>query len=223
MRSYPAILQVVRPALFIDPAIRNRYVLRSPEPGTALVWDGIFGGTGPGEIEVGSGKGRFLVEAAVAAPATRFLAVEIKARLVAYIAGRLDRHRIDNARVLHGDGLALLRDHVPPASVSAIHVYFPDPWWKKPHRKRRLYTPEFLAACDRALAEGGRLHLASDVAGVFEGLAAAAETTGFRAVAESDPFSAQAGTGPSNFECKAISGGRAIRRAIYIRSRPGGS
>jgi tRNA (guanine-N7-)-methyltransferase len=65
------------------------------------------------------------------------------------------------------DARLFLRDCVPPGSVQAVHVYFPDPWWKKRHRKRRVFTPEFAAQCERVLRPGGLLHLVTDVEEYF--------------------------------------------------------
>jgi tRNA (guanine-N7-)-methyltransferase len=65
------------------------------------------------------------------------------------------------------DARVLLRDHVPAGSVRAVHVYFPDPWWKKRHHKRRVFTGDFVASVVRALSPGGRLHIATDVEAYF--------------------------------------------------------
>ncbi len=82
-------------------------------------------------------------------------------------ADRLARRGTANVRLACTDAQWLLRERVPAASVAAIHVYFPDPWWKKRHRKRRLFTGEFAAQCARVLPPGGKLYFVSDVAEYF--------------------------------------------------------
>ena len=84
-----------------------------------------------------------------------------------FIAARLAKKELPNARILHGDGVAFLAT-VPDDSVSAVHVYFPDPWWKKRHRKRRVMNESLLAAVDRILVPDGRLHFWTDVKEYFE-------------------------------------------------------
>jgi tRNA (guanine-N7-)-methyltransferase len=71
-------------------------------------------------------------------------------------------------RLAQGDARLILRDRVPAASLQALHVYFPDPWWKTRHHKRRVFTPEFAAQCERTLRPGGRLHIATDVGDYFQ-------------------------------------------------------
>ena len=113
----------------------------------------------------------------------------------------------------------MIRDYVPAGSVAAVHVYFPDPWWKTRHKKRLLFTPEFAGLVARALVVGGRLHFASDVAGYFEmvsGLMA-----GVPAFALLPPPAARPPTHDmdylTNFERKFRKEGRPIYRAEYDR------
>ncbi|MGE3808239.1 MAG: tRNA (guanosine(46)-N7)-methyltransferase TrmB [Gemmataceae bacterium] len=139
------------------------------DPDEPIPLDGprIFGNERPVEIEVGFGKGWFLVSAAQACPQTNFLGIEIMRKFQLYVAGRLVRNKLTNARVARADARIFLRDHLPTSSVQAMHVYFPDPWWKKRHYKRRLFTAEFAAECGRVLQPGGLLHVVTDVADYF--------------------------------------------------------
>lgn len=111
--------------------------------------------TTPIEIEIGSGKGNFLAEYCQKRPEVRLVAVEIEAKYAKYAGGRLERNGIPNGISLRGDALLFLRDYVPSDSLSAFHMYQPDPWPKEQHRRRRLLRPEFLAEIFRTARPGG--------------------------------------------------------------------
>lgn len=143
------------------------YLLELPEPPVPLDWRAVFGNDQPVEIEVGFGKGLFLLRAAQRSPEVNFLGIEVVRKLQLYTAGRFAKRGLRNARFVKADARLLLRDRVAAASVQAMHVYFPDPWWKKRHHKRRLFTADFVCQCERVLRGGGRLHVATDVADYF--------------------------------------------------------
>lgn len=142
----------------------------------------------PVELEIGSGKGLFLAAASAARPDTNFLGVEISAGYARLCAGRLAAARATNARIVHGDGTFLVRSLLPDASLAAIHVYFPDPWWKARHRKRRVLSDTFLEHAARILVASGSLHVWTDVEEYFrETLTLAAATGLFSAPVEEPP------------------------------------
>lgn len=122
----------------------------------------------PLEFEIGSGKGLFLTSAALDYPERNFLGVEIAGKYARFAASQLAKHNLTNAMVLRGDGVAFLKEHPPDAAFSAVHVYFPDPWWKRRHRKRRVVNEPFLTQAIRTLRDGGELHLWTDVEEYFE-------------------------------------------------------
>lgn len=132
-----------------------------------LDWPALFGNSHPVEIEVGFGKGMFLVSAATSRPERNFLGIEIARKLQLYTAARLARRNLRNVRVACGDAYLLFRDRVADASVETVHVYFPDPWWKQRHRKRRIFSANFAAEVERVLMPGGFLRLATDVEEYF--------------------------------------------------------
>jgi tRNA (guanine-N7-)-methyltransferase len=153
----------------LPPEALAPHVLETPASGpeTARVgpvsWPALFGNDHPVEIEVGFGKGLFLVTAGQANPGTNYFGIEIVRKYQLFTATRLARRGLVNVRVTCADARSFLRERVAPGSVRAVHVYFPDPWWKKRHHKRRVFTPEFAAACERVLEPGGELLVTTDV------------------------------------------------------------
>jgi tRNA (guanine-N7-)-methyltransferase len=133
-------------------------------------WDpvAIFGHSAPLEIEVGTGKGLFLRNAARERPAIDFLGIEIGHKYARFAAAGLVKAGLANARVISGDGLRVFAELIPDSSLAAVHVYFPDPWWKKRHRKRRVMNETFVAHVERALVSGGTLHFWTDVEEYFQ-------------------------------------------------------
>jgi tRNA (guanine-N7-)-methyltransferase len=143
------------------------YLFTPPDPPTVVSWTKVFGSDCPVEIEVGCGKGLFLVTAGQRHADVNFFGIEIERKYQLFTANRLAKRGLRNVRVACADARAFLRDFVPPGSVRAVHVYFPDPWWKKRHHKRRLFTQDFAAACAAVLKEGGKLEVMSDVEEYF--------------------------------------------------------
>ena len=133
-----------------------------------LVWSELFGNDHPVEIEVGFGKGLFLANSGAARPEVNFLGIEIERKYVLLSAERLAKRKIANVRLACTDARWLLKECIATQSVQALHVYFPDPWWKQRHRKRKLLTADFTVECARVLKVGGRLHFVTDVAEYFE-------------------------------------------------------
>jgi tRNA (guanine-N7-)-methyltransferase len=127
-----------------------------------LDFDAAFGRGGPRVLEVGFGMGRSLLEMARAAPATNFIGVEVHQPGVGKLLQAMDEHGVQNIRIYRRDAVEVLRDCIPDSSLDAVHVFFPDPWHKKRHHKRRLIQPPFVALVGNKLKPGGVLHLATD-------------------------------------------------------------
>jgi tRNA (guanine-N7-)-methyltransferase len=134
-------------------------------------WHALFGNDHPVEIEIGPGRGDVLLAFATARPSVNFFAIEHVRGAAQHVALRLRAAGIGNARVLVADAACVVARLVPPASVAAYHVYFPDPWPKRRHHKRRLVTPAFAAAVARSLVPGGVVHVATDVRDLFDEIA----------------------------------------------------
>ncbi len=131
-------------------------------------WVQFFGNENPVELDIGCGRGMFLVRASLANPNVNYVGVEIDYKEGRRAARRLWKRSLPNARVLGGDARDFLRKYVPPHSVSAVHVYFPDPWWKRKHKKRRLFNHVFTDLLAWVLKEGGEVHAWTDVEDYFE-------------------------------------------------------
>jgi tRNA (guanine-N7-)-methyltransferase len=196
-------------------------LLETPDSSTpmAIDWPSVFGNDRPVELEIGSGKGGFLLTAAQARPDVNFVGVEIERKYQLYTATRLAKRELTNVRVVKADARQWLRDAVAPASIQAIHVYFPDPWWKRRHLKRRIFTADFFVHCQRILRPGGQLRFATDVEAYFDlavglvgehtRLSPAAEPMNPSALADADYL--------TNYERKFRNEGRPIFRATYLR------
>lgn len=132
-------------------------------------WDPelLFGREAPIEFEIGSGKGMFLANAAAAEPGHDFLGVEVAYRYALMAAAGLVKANLSNAMILCADAAALLTDWVPSSSLAAVHIYFPDPWWKKSHRKRRIVRGDVVKMIEDRLVPGGKLWLRTDVEEYF--------------------------------------------------------
>src|SRR5207244_2113668 len=128
----------------------------------------LFGHGAPLEVEVGSGKGLFLARTSADHPDRNFLGIEIARKYARYAGARLARQQSTNAVIICGDALALFQRWFADASLGAVHVYFPDPWWKKRHKKRRVMNEQFLRDVERTLATGGWLHFWTDVEEYFQ-------------------------------------------------------
>jgi len=127
----------------------------------------LFPTNAPIELEVGSGKGLFLDTASAARPDRNFLGAELAVGYARLCAARLARRAALNARMIQGDATWLVRGLLPDACLATIHVYFPDPWWKARHRKRRVLSDTFLRHAGRVLPAGGELHVWTDVEEYF--------------------------------------------------------
>lgn len=130
--------------------------------------DSLFGNKKPLEIEIGSGKGLFLTTAAGSTPEHNFLGIEIIGKYARHSAAKIARAQLGNALMVSGNAEPILSKQIEQSSLEAVHVYFPDPWWKKRHRKRRVLNETSLRNILRVLRLGGRFHFWTDVLDYFE-------------------------------------------------------
>ena len=137
-----------------------RFVL--PFQHTPLDFAASFGRHAPVVLEIGFGMGDATAQIAAALPGTDFIGIEVHAPGVGALLKRIGEQQLTNLRLVQHDAVEVLQQMVAPASLAGVHVYFPDPWHKKRHHKRRLIQPAFVALLASRLAEGGYLHCATD-------------------------------------------------------------
>jgi tRNA (guanine-N7-)-methyltransferase len=132
------------------------------QPGQVLDLPALFGNGRPVVLEIGFGNGESLAAMAAAAPDTNFLGVEVHRPGVGHLLLTIERLGLTNLRLLREDAQALLVDGLAPASLAGVNLFFPDPWPKKRHHKRRIVQPAFAERLARVITPGGLFHAATD-------------------------------------------------------------
>ncbi len=177
-----------------------------------LVWQAVFGNANPVELEIGIGKGRFLLDAAGRQPEVNYVGVEWASKYLRLALGRAERRGLANVRLVHVDAREFVEFFVGSSSLQALHLYFPDPWPKKRHHKRRLFDASFLDHVERVLCPGGLFWVATDHAEYYAVMTDLLERrTGLLRVDE-----VWAGTA-TNYEAKYVVEGRPIHRQVLRR------
>jgi len=131
-------------------------------PTVTLEFQQIFANSNPVYLEIGFGNGKALAEAADLHPHNNYLGVEVHGPGVGHLMIKLAEQQSSNVRILQTDAMDLLRHRIPPNSLSGVFLFFPDPWPKKKHHKRRIVQAEFVKLIQCALKPGGYLHMATD-------------------------------------------------------------
>lgn len=177
--------------------------------------DRLLSGSGPWEVELGFGKGRFLLERASACRERRFLGIEIASPYYRLAAGRAERRGLTNLVLIRGESLYLLATALPRRFAEAVHVYFPDPWPKSRHQKRRLFDAESIDLILDSLVAGGVLYFASDHPDYGPAVRELLLShPGLEVRSRADPWPGGART---NYEAKYIQEGRGI---VRLEARP---
>ena len=183
-----------------------------------LELDELAPGEGSWEVEIGFGKGRYLLQRAQAEPENRFLGIEIAGKYYRILAKRARKRRLGNLLALLGDAPYLMSAVLPRGFARAVHVYFPDPWPKKRHHKRRLFDPKNLDLLLGLLQPEGRLWFATDF---LDYGALVVEMLERMPGIEIERLSGPWPEGPrTNYEAKYVEEGRPILR-LGVRRRPG--
>ena len=192
---------------------QERTLDAEPSP---LDLDRLVPGSGPWEVEIGFGKGRFLLAQAKANPSRRYLGIEVVSKYQRLLAGRAARQDVGNLVAIRGEALYLLGSVLPLGFADTLHVYFPDPWPKARHLRRRLFDAESLDLLVGTLRPNGRLCFASDFVEYGEKVVALLEgMPGLTTTRIEAPWPDGART---NYEAKYMREGRPIVRAIAQRT-----
>ena len=208
MRRQP--LKVEAPELRLDPE-------RVAEP---FEWGELFPTKRPVEVEIGIGKGRFLLDAAEKRPEINHLGVEWANKYLRFAESRAQRRGLENIRFVRVDAREMMSS-IPACSVQAFYVFYPDPWPKKRHHKRRFLREDMAAELARVLVAGGKLHVATDHADYWEALQPVFdEHPAFeRQAAFGGPeFPLAEGEPLTHFEIKYAVEERSRHRASWVRS-----
>jgi tRNA (guanine-N7-)-methyltransferase len=177
----------------------------------------LFGNAHSVEVEIGIGKGRFLLTQGAARPEVNFLGVEWSLKYLRLAKERARRQGLANIRLFRGDARHVLAALLPDRSVARVHVYCPDPWPKKRHRKRRLFTPATAAHLGRVLIPGGFLDLSTDVRDYFEEIRALVPAASGLKEGVDPLFPIESAAGRTSYEEKYLLVGKLIHRATYVR------
>jgi len=195
--------------------------LDPPEEGATVDPQSWFETPGDFELEIGCGKGGFLLSRARHKPTVRLLGIEWANKYYKYAADRMARWSMTNVRLMRTDARQFVIRHLPPSCMTVLHLYHPDPWPKKRHTKRRIIRPDFIAAVAASLAPDGRWMFQSDHLEYFEeGVALIKEHPQLKTIpwdqADADAGEDWAGT---NFEVKYTREGRPIYRQAFRKHR----
>ncbi|MBI4553003.1 MAG: tRNA (guanosine(46)-N7)-methyltransferase TrmB [Candidatus Latescibacteria bacterium] len=185
-------------------------------------WVALFGNASPVEVEIGCGKGRFLIASAMQYPDVNYVGIERAVRYFRIVKERVARRALTNVRLLCDDAGYFVRKFIPDGSIGAYHVYFPDPWPKKRHRKRRLFQGDFPAHLARTLCAEGTIDLATDYEEYFSEIVSLLDACpGLRRMSGLPDRVRLLGTGVTNFEVKYTAEGRLIYRAAFRKTDDG--
>jgi tRNA (guanine-N7-)-methyltransferase len=188
-----------------------------PDPIDASVW---FGRTAPGGLvcEIGCGTGTSTVAMAQSEPHIDVVGVEVYRRGLAQLLGAVDRVGVSNIRLVRGDGVDVLEHLVGWQTLTGVRVFFPDPWPKSRHHKRRLLQPSTMALIADRLRPGGVLHAATDHLGYAEQIAAAGDGEPLLRRAEPDELLPMSVHRPATkYETKAREAGSPVTELIWVR------
>ena len=182
-------------------------------PVYAIDAERLFGRRAPLEVELGAGRGDFIIDYAAERPERDFLAVELAASVARVLALRAARRGLDNLRVARMDARTLVNLMLPAGSLSACHVYFPDPWLTLSQQKHRMFSPGFVRRLRDVLAPAAIVHVATDVEPYAAEMFAMLTEAGFRRVDAEAP-----GARASGFGLKYLAQGKAVFSASFASS-----
>lgn len=190
-------------------------------PAGLLDTEAWFGRSAPLVLEIGSGTGTSTLAMAKAEPDVDVIAVEVYRRGLAQLLSAMDREEVTNIRLVRGDGVDVLEHMLAPETLTGVRVFFPDPWPKARHHKRRLLQPPTVALIADRLRQGGILHAATDHAGYAEQIAEVGDAEPLlRRVSAADDLPISVSRPTTKYESKARDADSAVAELIWERCRP---
>lgn len=190
----------------------ERVLVGEDGPLFAIDLNRLFARRAPVELELGAGRGDFIIQYAAAHAERNFLAIELAASVARVLAVRVARAGLTNVRVVRMDARTLINLMLPAGSISACHVYFPDPWPVLSQQKHRMFSPGFVRRMMRVLAPSAPLHVATDFEPYAREIFALLDDAGFRRM----PLVAVPGATVSGFARKYLAEGRPVFSAAYL-------
>lgn len=189
------------------------------QPGNVLDLQALFGNARPVVVEVGFGNGEALADMAEADPGRNYLGLEVHRPGVGHLLLELERRGLGNVRVMRDDAVELLTRGIAPASLDGVHLFFPDPWPKKRHHKRRIVQPALVAQLARVIRPGGTFHAATDWTPYAEHMLAVLEAApAFRNAAGAERFAERPASRPvTKFEQRGKRLGHRVHDLLFIR------
>lgn len=180
----------------------------------------LFQQKGPITLEIGFGNGDSLATMAKFAPEHNFIGVEVHKPGVGHLLHLVHEYSLNNVRVMDSDAVEIIKKRIPEESLDCVQLFFPDPWHKKKHNKRRIVQPGFVSLIASRLKLGGVFHLATDWEPYAEHMAEVLEASGeLRSISDS-PFSKKPDARPTTkFERRGIKLGHGVWDLLYVRNK----
>lgn len=203
---------------FLPKSERRSRELTLANPIVPLDLKEVFGNNHPVALEIGIGKGYFIQHAATAHPEENFIGIEVRRKYLNLARGRVEKRPLSNARFVCGEAFTFMEAALTCGSLQSVHVYFPDPWPKKRHHKRRLFSAEFLKLVYERLVPGGHLLIATDHRGYWEHICQSLREQSLLNRCPQVPEPPLGAEGLTNYDIKYQREGREIFRVVYTRS-----
>ncbi|MCF7991772.1 MAG: tRNA (guanosine(46)-N7)-methyltransferase TrmB [Thiohalocapsa sp.] len=189
------------------------------QPGSVLDLPALFGNHRQVLLEIGFGNGETFAQMAEADPARNYLGLEVHRPGVGHLLLEIERRGLDNARVMRQDAIELLSAGLAPASLAGVHLFFPDPWPKKRHHKRRIVQPALAVLLARVIRPGGVFHAATDWTPYAEHMLQVLEASpDFRNASGAGSFAERSPHRPmTKFEQRGTRLGHSVHDLIFVR------
>lgn len=204
-----------------EEALTNLWPVFGIEPSdTALDFPSLFGRVAPVTLEIGFGNGDSLAQMAAAAPERDFIGIEVHTPGVGHLLKLIGDQDLQNVRVMNTDAVEILQQRIPAHSLDRVQLFFPDPWHKKKHHKRRIVQLPFVSLLASRLQTGGVFHMATDWENYAEYMAEVMQTSpDFVNLASQPPYSPRPDTRPlTKFENRGLKLGHGVWDLLYQKN-----